>query len=140
MIHARCADRVSWLLDRIDQWDSFAEEYEKLHAKRRRRLWDSLPTESEIELIRRVQASLLAFHAEWPKPFAFGRGTGPLGGASGYLNYSDHVVPFRREGPKVGRNATSPYGIGKKLKQCCRWGGLTSGLAFSSTGPTQNIH
>jgi len=143
VVAARVADRVNWLLDRIEELDSFAEEYEKLHAKRKRRFWDSPPTESEIELIQRVQASLLAFHEEWPKryqgilealvenkkfhvdrfqapkPFPFGRAPGPLRGAPGPLAHTDNVVPFRREGPKVGRNDPCPCGSGRKLKQCC---------------------
>jgi hypothetical protein len=143
VVEARVANRVNWLMDRIGDLDSFAEEYEKLHAKRKRRFWDSAPTESEVELIQRVQESLLAFHEEWPKrypgileslvenkrfhverfqapkPFPFGRAPGPLSGAPGPLNYLDNVVPFRREGPKVGRNDPCPCGSGKKLKQCC---------------------
>ena len=31
----------------------------------------------------------------------------------------DHVAPYQRETPKVGRNDTCPCGSGKKYKKCC---------------------
>lgn len=29
------------------------------------------------------------------------------------------LIPIRRLGPKIGRNATCPCGSGKKYKKCC---------------------
>lgn len=31
----------------------------------------------------------------------------------------DHIMPFRRDTPKVGRNDACPCGSGKKYKKCC---------------------
>ncbi len=38
--------------------------------------------------------------------------------AKGTLS-SGHVIPFKREGPKIGRNEPCPCGSGKKYKKCC---------------------
>jgi preprotein translocase subunit SecA len=46
------------------------------------------------------------------------------GGAEEAAGYSgqlpeQHVTPFKREEPKVGRNDPCPCGSGKKYKKCC---------------------
>ena len=36
-----------------------------------------------------------------------------------HLDRAPAVVPYVREGPKVGRNEPCPCGSGKKYKKCC---------------------
>lgn len=89
---------------------------------------DLRPAEPDIrERLLAVVAELVPLIYDYFTPQR-DRAAAAFGGAAAdlsdrWLDRWHQLAPYRREGPKIGRNEPCPCGSGKKYKRCCGAGG-----------------